>query len=270
MKKVIDASALRSPALRAYLEASPTNFAVLPEMAALESFKGDAAYNLKRSLEILGAFPRQVIVLKPNEEIVKLDPRRKGLHGRLIDERQTANFGKFCRDVLAGPENNRPVLRDLWQKERRANLRFRQLLHGTEQLRYGIELMQASYLPEDLKALRAKRPISDAFAERIMKDILMCTAISFRDSIGRPVDAPMAEEIIYSLQFRYALCCHILAMKWIGDGGHETVPTPKLRNDFSDMNYAAYATFFDGLITEDRKLATVYDVAVWMLANVFR
>jgi hypothetical protein len=79
MKKVIDASALRTPALRAYLAASPANFAVLPEMAALESFKGDAANNLKRSLEIVGAFPRQILVLKPNEEIVKLDPRRKGL-----------------------------------------------------------------------------------------------------------------------------------------------------------------------------------------------
>jgi hypothetical protein len=80
MKKVVDASALRTRTLREFLAASPTNVAVLPEMVALESFKGDAVVNLPRSLGILGAFPKQVLVLRPNEEIVRLDPRRKGLH----------------------------------------------------------------------------------------------------------------------------------------------------------------------------------------------
>lgn len=35
------------------------------------------------------------------------------------------------------------------------------------------------------------------------------------------------------------------------------------------MSYAAYATFFDGLLAEDRKLLEIYTFARLMLTRVF-
>ena len=73
---------------------------------------------------------------------------------------------------------------------------------------------------------------------------------------------------VFSFQFRYSLCSYSLALKWIMDGGYDSISNDKLRNDFIDMVYAAYATFFDGIITKDKKLLEIYQFARWQLTEV--
>ena len=38
----------------------------------------------------------------------------------------------------------------------------------------------------------------------------------------------------------------------------------KLRNDMVDVNFAAYALYFDGILTNDQKLRAVYERARWI------
>jgi len=45
-------------------------------------------------------------------------------------------------------------------------------------------------------------------------------------------------------------------------------PAELLRNDATDMTYVAYATMFDGIITEDRKLAAIYDLSRRLLSQI--
>jgi len=40
-------------------------------------------------------------------------------------------------------------------------------------------------------------------------------------------------------------------------------------NDYTDMAYAAYATFYDGLLTKDKKLDEIYTFARRLLVRVF-
>src|SRR5436190_23583261 len=101
-KKVIDVSALRSAALEDFVAASPTNMAVITDYASMESFKGDPAINIRRSLAILSRFAKQVVVLKSTAEICALRPRVSGLHSRFLDRRQTKGFPKYCRALLNG------------------------------------------------------------------------------------------------------------------------------------------------------------------------
>jgi hypothetical protein len=52
MRMVVDSNYLQSEALRDYLSASPENYAVLSDYAAMEAFKGDPQV-IYRSIEIL-------------------------------------------------------------------------------------------------------------------------------------------------------------------------------------------------------------------------
>jgi hypothetical protein len=53
MKKVTDAGALRSPTLERFLRSSRHNAAVITDYASMESFKGEATINIRRSFQIL-------------------------------------------------------------------------------------------------------------------------------------------------------------------------------------------------------------------------
>ena len=41
-----------------------------------------------------------------------------------------------------------------------------------------------------------------------------------------------------------------------------------MRNDLIDANFAAYATYFDGLLTEDKKLKKIHEAAVFILGTI--
>ena len=43
----------------------------------------------------------------------------------------------------------------------------------------------------------------------------------------------------------------------------------RLRNDLVDIGYVAYATLFDGLLSNDRKLLDIYEEATFFLQRVF-
>jgi len=269
MKIVVDASGLRppSPRLESHLQRSRQNFVVLTDFASMESMKGDGEVNLPRSLEILRHYPQQVIVLRSTEHIMRLRPRSKGVLGRLIDPEQTAGFSQWCHQIFVERHSNPWIGFDLRQKSKAANVYFEYALKGTQKVRTGIELMLKNYTTEDLRSLRKREPISDALHERVVRDIMHTTAIVFRDSSNQAM--PAAADALWSYQFRYALCAYLLVLKWFGDGGHDSVPDARLRNDFMDMTYAAYATYFDGLLTNDQKMRDIHHAAVWALRNVF-
>ena len=47
------------------------------------------------------------------------------------------------------------------------------------------------------------------------------------------------------------------------------VSVQRLRNDLVDINFAAFATYFDGLLTADEKLVSIHlEAKVW-LENIF-
>jgi hypothetical protein len=267
MKKVVDANALRSPELLTYLQASSQNKIVLTDYLSMESFKGNSEINIRKSLEVIRGFSKQVIVLKTTGEISLLRPKKKGLHKRFIDEKQTQGFEHYWRAIF-GPQSLE-VSADIKSKGATANAHLEKMLIETKSVREGISALISSYKESDLKDLRSGIPISKDFSDRIRKDILMTTMIFFKNFGYKREDLSGWPEITYSYPFRYAVCGYVLALKWIADSGHTAVAAEKLRNDCVDMTYAAHATFFDGLITNDKKAFELYRLANWMLLNVF-
>ncbi len=79
---VIDSSMLQSQELRTYLQKNPHNFAVIADYAWIEIYKQQTVEAVKRGLSVVGDFPDQLILLRPNGEIIQLDPTEPDLHER--------------------------------------------------------------------------------------------------------------------------------------------------------------------------------------------
>ena len=156
MKKVIDAGALRSPQLEDFLTASFKNTAVLTDYASMESFKGDGAVNIRRSLEILRRFPRQVVILKSTAEIGRLRPRSAGLHSRLIDRKQTAGFPRYCSALFEDTADANHVTYDTDLKSATAQDHFRRIESKAAAMGAAWAALFKSYTPSDLKDLRGQ------------------------------------------------------------------------------------------------------------------
>lgn len=78
---------------------------------------------------------------------------------------------------------------------------------------------------------------------------------------------PTAQEFPNTFIFRSALCTYLLALEWIAHGGAMSASPAKLRNDFVDMHFAAYATYFEGLLSADAKVQRIYSEArLWLSA----
>jgi hypothetical protein len=69
--------------------------------------------------------------------------------------------------------------------------------------------------------------------------------------------------------FRLATSLHFLMLRWIAAGGITNLEADKLRNDVIDMSYVAYATFFEGLLTRDKKMRATYREVRLFLEQVF-
>jgi hypothetical protein len=268
VKKLVDTGALRAPELFDFLSTSTGNIAVISDYVQMESFKGVGLVNLQNGLKIISKFPKQVAILKSTPKIILLNPRGSGLQRRFIDELQTGQFEVYCKKILSYSTDPFEKAYDTTRKEIQSKAHFASLTKQMREVREGMIKLFRSYGSDDLRSLRKNERVSDSFADRITNDILLFTGVLFRSS-DKNKELPLVKDTFFSLQFRFALCSYILALKWASDGGIENVHEDKLRNDYIDMMHAAYATFFDGIITKDKKLHQIYQQAAWMLQNIF-
>jgi hypothetical protein len=269
VKKIVDAGALRSPELETFLSASGQHFAVITDYATVEMFYGDPQVNLRRSLQIISKFSAQAIILKSNAQIWKLVPRNSaGLQRRLQDDRKTRNFPNYCRALFGDADRSQRLsagISEFGNSVQEAKERFTRL---SVSIRAAIGELEAQFTPDDLRAIRAGKKPSLSFSEHALKNIMGLTALYFRDVV-RADPMPDSDQVLFSLPFRYVVCSYALSLKWVFEKGYVGVSCEKLRNDYIDVTYSAYATIFDGLITKDKKLRENYATSSWILKTLF-
>jgi hypothetical protein len=118
-----------------------------------------------------------------------------------------------------------------------------------------------------MSAIRSRSPLPPGFHEGIRGHIIAVAQETLKRLFPQSVQTfPNA---YYSYPFRYTLSMYALNLIWMATGDVKTAPADLLRNDATDMTYVAYATMFDGIITEDRKLAAIYGLSRRLLCQVF-
>jgi hypothetical protein len=269
MRKIVDANCLSDPILEEYLKSDQNNMAVLTEFAGMESFKGDPVKNICQSMKVLCQYPRQVIILKGARQIIRENQTPSSLNVELfIDEDQTKQFAESCNVIKQAEKGNPREIMPIKERGRKATEEMERLRQDAIKAAQGIIAISKTFDPNYLKILRRHDPIPEALGDKIIKDILILSALTIRDHPDMN-KVPSARELRNTYIFRYSLCCYLLALDWLEKGGLNNSNVEKIRNDLIDMSYAAYATFFDGILSKDVKLNRIYKIAIYFLEHVF-
>ena len=264
MRVVIDSNQLRSDVLRAYLSKATSNFAVLTDYAAMEAYKGDTLTSIYKSMAVLCDFPRQVIVLKGTRAICGLRGRSAGLQRRLIDEKQTTDFPTYVQHLHQAQKGSRHIQEQLLDLGREATSHLNQMLEDAEIMGLAIDDIATLYSKDECRAIRLGETYPSALVDKTIKNILYIAGKCFRDH-PNATSIPRYSELPNTYIFRVALCTYLLALDWGARSRAKDANPGRLRNDLVDMNFAAYATYFDNLMSADRKVLRIHNEArVWL------
>lgn len=269
IKKIIDSNFLRAPELRSFFAASPKNIAILTDFVGMEAYKADSLSTLYKSMEVLAAFPHQVQVLKGTAKVCAMSGRAAGLQRRLIDEDQTSGFPEFVKHLELARLGNKHLEKQLLENAEfaRAHLDV-QMLGDAETLGANFDTLAMAYSKEERAILRRGDPYTPAMIRRLMETLFLLSVQSFQKAPGG-LRMPIREQLPNTFIFRVSLCTYLLALRAGADGGLTNSVPAKIRNHMVDMVLAAYATFFDGLLSGDTVLNAVHLEARMMLGYCF-
>ncbi|MGV7120314.1 hypothetical protein [Sphingopyxis sp. 550A] len=253
VRRIVDSNYLRTPELEEYLSTSPQNMVVVTEFVLLEAHKREPLITLPCSIAILSRFTRQVEILRSSEDLMRFQGRSAGLQRRLIDRQKSAEFSRFCRRVRQAVDGDASSNAQI---EATAALAARHIDSLTEAAPTIITLFQgqaARFTTGEIAALRTKQPRSAAVQAKLF-DLIFRSSIDIAQSTKVLPERMAPGEIVNLPVFRYCLCMALLFIRWVEEGRSATLPKARIANDVIDANIAAYATFFDGVLSNDRKL----------------
>jgi len=267
MKKIVDVSYLERPELRDYLQSDKNNFVIFCDYACMESYKGDAIKNIYKSLEIVSDYTEQVLILKGTRDLVKQTLEYDG-DETLVDLSQTKGFASFCVDVRKALEGHVAIQKQILEHGKNATSQFNRMHNDSEKIAQGIKGYKKSFKPEYLKIIRTREAFNHEMITKMIDDVMTLTAFLFE---GHPDvnQLPEVRQVKNSYTFRYALSSYLLSLDLIANEGIENALLNKLTSDTIDLHYVAYATYFDGLLTLDKKMRRIYNDAVVVLENAF-
>lgn len=267
-RTVIDSNQLQEESLKSYLSASIDNYAVLTDYLAMEAYKGDTLSWIYGTMEILAQHPKQALILRSTRDICRLPGRAAISQEPLIDEIQTNGFSEYCRALLAAKRGDVSLQRQLLDHGREATGHIARMLQDMPTLASGIELVENTYSQSELKTLRRREEHTPQMREKFVRNVMLLADELFK-SHGGPIKPPRVPEVRNTFVFRYALCGYISILMRIADGSARQAKPDRLRNDVIDVNLAAFATYFDGLLTADKRANEIYRLASVSLREDF-
>jgi hypothetical protein len=258
MKKVVDINYLQDPKLEEYLAKSKDNYVVFTDFAGMEIYKHNALNNLLCKLEIVSRYPYQVIVLKGTREIVSITLGSNELPQILINNEQTAGFPDFCNHIKSAYKDDKLLLGEVLSNESFSSQYLnKELTKNYPNIISMVKEFAKSCDRLHLKALRNGKELHPDILENMNKRIILLTLYVFKKYFNVKV-RPEFDSVKNSYIFRNIVSIFLWSLRWIKDGGIDQISEEKIRNDIVDMSYVTYATYFDGLLSLDKKLNAIY------------
>jgi len=256
MKLVVDTNYLRAPELTLFLAETDQNFAVITDYAAMEAFKTESIPTLIKSFEIVSQYPRQVLVLKSTTAVCGLHSRKSGLQRRLVDHKQTVAFPAFYAQLKMAAAGHSGYTEQLLESGRVASQHMNLLIDDAVGMTDTFLEMSERFSREERRIIRTGAIYTPAIVQKFVHASLEL-AKELMDIHPRVVRYPRPEELMNHFLARMAVCMMLLILHWVGDGGQLKIKPEKIRNDFVDVNFAAYALYFDGILSKDQKLSSI-------------
>jgi len=251
---VVDSSMLQSEDLRQFLDASASNFAVLPDFVWFELYKQESIGAIVAGMSVIGEFPEQVIVLKPGKEIAQIDPRIPNMTSSMHHS-DVAHQLREMVAILDGPDRDEPGVRTqlerLWSGAANA---LSGMLEGAHDILLSLpEMAEQMFTPHHLRIIRKNTRYTPEMFSSIFgaADQIWETLSGGDQDSTRPAPKELRTQVYL---YRYSLAIVIYLLWWIQNGNQTPKRIDRARNDLIDLSFAVYGTYYEGLMTADKKL----------------
>ncbi len=222
----------------------------------MEMYKGNPLIACRYSMEILRRHQTQVIILKSTGKAVLMSGRVSGLRRRLIDERQTTEFPKYVKAIFHEPLDV-SVEHQLNEMGAIAALHFSKLRQDAEDFPAIFTEISMNFATEDIDSFKRPTVYSSSTIGKVLDLTWELAANMTRRHPNKP-RPPRQNEDLNTFILRYSLCCVLLWIRWVKDGRQLRVAPQRITNDIADANIATFATFFDGTLSNDKKLRALH------------
>lgn len=257
MIKIIDVGYLRDARVEAYLKDNANNLLAFTDFACMEALKGGVLSNIKNSLKIVAKYANQILILKCLPEIMKVDYNSENYKETFIDADQTLIFPEFCIKIVESDGSDIEFEKDLLKRSRKATECLNEKIKGAALVFEGITAFNQEVDQNFLEYVRSGEKWTINEYQYACAQVLELCKILFEKNINN-TKLPEKENFINHYIFRSILSGYLLVLKWLTDHGWKSYPDVKMRNDVVDMSYVAFATYFDGVLSNDKKINSIY------------
>lgn len=255
---VVDSNMIQSPILRDYLGASIGNLAVLPDMFWVETYKQESIQAFAAALSVVGGFPDQIIVLKSSGEIAALDSS-SCMPEAMASEAANGDLRQMVHAIELALNGEQNVIAQLMTQWSRAANHMDGMLEGAADILESLPEMAAMFTADELRKVRTTNAFTMSMKEKIFGAAdQICETLFGSYQREKPEDHHRRSD---TYLYRYSLAILMYLVWWIRNGSQVPRRLDRARNDFVDLSFAVYGSYFDGLMTEDAK-------ATWMHAQL--
>ena len=260
IRKVLDSNFCANPAVAEYLEESHDNYVVLCEYADIEVLKsGNSVQGLANTLSVLKNFSKQVIVLKSTRAISSQKIFKSGYIKRMISDAQTRGFDVYCRNVGYAVNGNMDVKNEILRQATNAKKEAEEALEVAEEYVEAARKSLNDFSESEIEQINISEVLSKDLFTKVLNQLLGM-AIHSHALMGADIRRAEPSDIVNTIAFRTLLCNYLMIFRWFSNG---SLPKKgeKIRNHIYDCGFAAYATLFDGLLSNDEGAQTTYRAA---------
>lgn len=264
---VIDTNSLTTKDLVSYLAASKDHFAVISEATLIELHKIEAAAVARDVLRIPCLFPRQVILLRDEVDLVEMDGTTPRLVRRLIDESQTANFPAYCSTIIQPPLDE-VTAAHFARMEAQSKAYMDEFTGRATNIFNLFRAAEGRFDAKDVSHLRKRRSYPIELQTKLIEMAFAVRCLLIRNDAEARTFPTETRKAINTYLFRYSLFVALYFARWIKANRTDMTNEQKIANQLMDMKIGAIATFFDGLLTSDAVLSDTYEEAVFVSGSL--
>ena len=178
--------------------------------------------------------------------------------------REFPNYVRALRQAEAGNSELQAQIRNLGND---ANEHLEKMCGETMNFRGAIELLGSRYSKEERAMLRTRETYPPELVDKLVRTVMEMAGMIFQKT-GHVGTLPTFAELPNTFVFRVTLACYLLGLRRFANGGIGQLSSEKLRNDFVDMMFVAYGTYFDGLMSSDKNVNYMFG-KVSQLLSIF-
>ncbi|WP_432284695.1 hypothetical protein SLT36_23675 [Aminobacter sp. BA135] len=257
---IVDSNMLQERALRAYFLEAPDNFVVLPDFLWAEIYKQQSIAGLAAAFSVIRDFPDRLVGLRSAGELAILDPRGADLVERMLYQNVPEKMRSTFEAVALAEQGTPWVLEQLVERWSAASAHMDGMLEGAVDIVQSLPEVADIFTAEEKRLCRTSYKYTPAMMEKIFgaaEQLYEEFIKGYEVSAGHVSPRHYYDAYLY----RHGLAIIIYSLWWIRNGSQLPKRLDKARNDFIDLSFAIYATYFDGFLTQDTK-------AHWMYSNL--